>query len=78
MPSPCRPRGEPWGRGSRRRRPWRNFRTSFSTSSTGRFRFYGIKGERAVIVELVRRVADGELPISALSDGARPPEDRNR
>ena len=30
---------------------------------------YGLKGERAVMVELLRRVADGELPIAALTNG---------
>ena len=29
---------------------------------------YGMRGERAVLVELIRRIGSGELPISALSD----------
>ena len=32
---------------------------------------YGIKGERAMMVEMIRRIADGEIPIDALSaDGS--------
>ncbi len=37
---------------------------------------HGMKGERATLVELFRRVGSGEVPISALSDGG-PPFDPN-
>jgi hypothetical protein len=30
--------------------------------------FYGMRGERAAFIEMVRRVRDGEIPLSALSD----------
>ena len=33
---------------------------------------YGVRGERAGFIEMVRRIRDGEIPISALGD-ARPP-----
>jgi hypothetical protein len=38
---------------------------------------YGLKGERATLTELFRRLGTGEVPISALSDGS-PPFDRSR
>jgi hypothetical protein len=36
--------------------------------------FYGLRGERATLTELIRRLGTGEVPISALSEG-RPPWD---
>ncbi len=30
----------------------------------------GVKGERAVLTEIIRRLGTGEIPISALSDSA--------
>jgi hypothetical protein len=34
---------------------------------------YGVRGERALLVELIRRVGDGEIPISALGSSGTDP-----
>jgi hypothetical protein len=35
---------------------------------------YGVRGERAGFIEIVRRVRDGAIPIAALSDSRKPPD----
>ena len=37
-----------------------------------RLLLYGVKGERAVNAEIIRRIRDGEMPISALGGGGAP------